>query len=149
MHITDPIADMLTRIRNANSARHDTVDVPASNMKKSIAQILLDEGYIKSYQIVDDGTQGVIHITLKYNGKDKVINLIKQYKLQLNLLSLAGYHGSGAKKYAEQMLRQGLYTFVGTDTHSNAYLDALQRARISKKVFDAVNVLKENNRTLF
>ena len=69
MHITDPIADMLTRIRNANSARHDTVDVPASNMKKSIAQILLDEGYIKSYQIVDDGTQGVIHITLKYNGK--------------------------------------------------------------------------------
>ena len=62
MHITDPIADMLTRIRNANSARHDTVDVPASNMKKSIAQILLDEGYIKSYQIVDDGTQGVIHI---------------------------------------------------------------------------------------
>ena len=93
MHITDPIADMLTRIRNANSARHDTVDVPASNMKKSIAQILLDEGYIKSYQIVDDGTQGTIHITLKYNGKDKVINLIKQYKLQLNLLSLAGYHG--------------------------------------------------------
>ena len=64
MHITDPIADMLTRIRNANSARHDTVDVPASNMKKSIAQILLDEGYIKSYQIVDDGTQVVIHITL-------------------------------------------------------------------------------------
>ena len=64
MHITDPIADMLTRIRNANSARHDTVDVPASNMKKSIAQILLDEGYIKSYQIVDDGTQGTIHITL-------------------------------------------------------------------------------------
>ena len=63
MHITDPIADMLTRIRNANSARHDTVDVPASNMKKSIAQILLDEGYIKSYQIVDDGTQGTIHIT--------------------------------------------------------------------------------------
>ena len=70
MHITDPIADMLTRIRNANSARHDTVDVPASNMKKSIAQILLDEGYIKSYQIVDDGTQGVVHVTLKYSGKD-------------------------------------------------------------------------------
>ena len=78
MHITDPIADMLTRIRNANSARHDTVDVPASNMKKSIAQILLDEGYIKSYQIVDDGTQGVIHITLKYNGKDKVITVLRR-----------------------------------------------------------------------
>jgi small subunit ribosomal protein S8 len=80
MHITDPIADMLTRIRNANSARHDTVDVPASNMKKSIAQILLDEGYIKSYQIVDDGTQGVIHITLKYNGKDKVITGLRVSK---------------------------------------------------------------------
>ena len=78
MHITDPIADMLTRIRNANSARHDTVDVPASNMKKSIAHILLDEGYIKSYQIVDDGTQGVIHITLKYNGKDKVITGLRR-----------------------------------------------------------------------
>ena len=78
MHITDPIADMLTRIRNANSARHDTVDVPASNMKKSIAQILLDEGYIKSYQIVDEGTQGVIHITLKYNGKDKVITGLRR-----------------------------------------------------------------------
>ena len=78
MHITDPIADMLTRIRNSNSARHDTVDVPASNMKKSIAQILLDEGYIKSYQIVDDGTQGVIHITLKYNGKDKVITGLRR-----------------------------------------------------------------------
>ena len=78
MHITDPIADMLTRIRNANSARHDTVDVPASNMKKSIAQILLDEGYIKSYQIVDDGPQGVIHITLKYNGNDKVITGLRR-----------------------------------------------------------------------
>ena len=79
MHITDPIADMLTRIRNANSARHDTVDVPASNMKKSIAQILLDEGYIKSYQIVDDGTQGTIHITLKYLGnKEKVISGLRR-----------------------------------------------------------------------
>ena len=73
MHITDPIADMLTRIRNANNAKHDTVDVPASNMKKSIAQILLDEGYIKNFQLIDDGTQGVIRITLKYlPGKEKV-----------------------------------------------------------------------------
>jgi len=78
MHITDPIADMLTRIRNANNARHDTVDVPASNMKKSIAQILLDEGYIKSYQVEDDGVQGMIHITLKYNGKDKVITGLRR-----------------------------------------------------------------------
>ena len=79
MHITDPIADMLTRIRNANSARHDTVDVPASNMKKSIAQILLDEGYIKAFQVVEDGTQGVIRITLKYNaGKEKVISGLRR-----------------------------------------------------------------------
>ena len=79
MHISDPIADMLTRIRNANNAKHETVDVPASNMKKAIAQILLDEGYIKNYQIVDDGTQGVIHITLKYNpGKEKVITGLRR-----------------------------------------------------------------------
>lgn len=67
MHITDPIADMLTRIRNANNAKHDTVDIPASNMKKAIAQILLDEGYIKGFQVIEDGKQGVIRITLKYS----------------------------------------------------------------------------------
>ena len=79
MHITDPIADMLTRIRNANSAKHDTVDVPASNMKKAIAQILLDEGYIKNFQLIDDGTQGVIRITLKYlPGKEQVIKGLRR-----------------------------------------------------------------------
>ncbi len=75
MQITDPIADMLTRIRNANSAKHETVDVPVSNMKKAIADILLEEGYIKSYEIIDDGKQGMIHITLKYGAnKEKVIS---------------------------------------------------------------------------
>ena len=79
MHITDPVADMLTRIRNANNAKHESVDVPASNMKKSIAQILLDEGYIKSFQVIEDGTQGVIRITLKYNaGKEKVISGLRR-----------------------------------------------------------------------
>ena len=80
MQITDPIADMLTRIRNANNAKHDTVDVPASNMKKAIAQILLDEGYIKNFQTINDGTQGVIRITLKYvqPGKEKVITNLKR-----------------------------------------------------------------------
>ena len=79
MSMQDPIADMLTRIRNANNAKHETVDVPASNMKKSIAQILLDEGYIKSFQVVDDGTQGTIRITLKYNaGKEKVISGLRR-----------------------------------------------------------------------
>ena len=79
MHITDTIADMLTRIRNANSAKHDTVDVPASNLKKAIAQILLDEGYIKSFQVIDDDKQGVIRITLKYNaGKTPVITGLRR-----------------------------------------------------------------------
>ena len=73
MQITDPIADMLTRIRNASSAKHATVDVPASNMKKAIAEILLEEGYIKNYQLINDGIQGVIKITLKYNGNEKAI----------------------------------------------------------------------------
>ena len=79
MQITDPIADMLTRIRNANSAKHDSVDIPASNMKKAIAEILLEEGYIKNYQIIDNGTQGVIRVALKYNaGKEQVISGLRR-----------------------------------------------------------------------
>ena len=78
MQITDPIADMLTRIRNANAAKHATVDIPASKMKKAIAEILLDEGYIKSYQVVEEGVQGVIRVTLKYNGNDKVITGLRR-----------------------------------------------------------------------
>ena len=79
MQITDPIADMLTRIRNASAAKHDSVDVPASNVKKAIAQILLDEGYITSFQVEEDGKQGVIHITLKYGqNKAQVINGIRR-----------------------------------------------------------------------
>ena len=66
MHITDTIADLLTRIRNASNAKHETVDVPASNMKKAIVQILVDEGYIKSFTVIEDGKQGVIRIVLKY-----------------------------------------------------------------------------------
>ena len=79
MQISDVIADMLTRIRNANDAKHDTVDIPASNLKKSIAQILLDEGYIKDYKVTDDGKQGIITVTLKYGeGKQKIIQGIKR-----------------------------------------------------------------------
>ena len=78
MHITDPVADMLTRIRNANNAKHETVDVPASNLKKAIADILVEEGYVKSYQLVEDGKQGVLRITLKYQGKQKVIQGIRR-----------------------------------------------------------------------
>ena len=79
MQMSDVIADMLTRIRNANNAKHASVDVPASKMKKSIAQILLDEGYIKSYEVVEDGKQGVIKIQLKYaQGKQKVIRGLKR-----------------------------------------------------------------------
>lgn len=79
MQISDVIADMLTRIRNANDAKHDTVDIPASNMKKAIADILLSEGYIKSYNVVDDGKQGIIRVTLKYGqGKQKVIHGLRR-----------------------------------------------------------------------
>ena len=79
MQISDVIADMLTRIRNANDAKHESVDIPASNLKKSIAQILLDEGYIKNFQIVEDGKQGIIRVTLKYAaGKQKVINGLRR-----------------------------------------------------------------------
>ena len=73
MQITDPVADMLTRIRNANAAKHDTVDEPASNLKNAIAQILLEEGYIKAFTLVDNGNQGVIHITLKYQAKKQQV----------------------------------------------------------------------------
>lgn len=79
MQITDPIADLLTRIRNANTAKHETVDIPASNMKKAIAKILLDEGYIKGYQVIDDSKQGIIRVTLKYGeNKTKVISGLKR-----------------------------------------------------------------------
>ena len=79
MHITDPIADMLTRIRNANSQKHETVDIPASNMKKAIAQILVDEGYIKGFEVIEDGKQGVIHMTLKYGqNKSQVITGLRR-----------------------------------------------------------------------
>ena len=79
MHITDPVADMLTRIRNANDAKHESVEVPASNMKKAIAQILVDEGYVKAFTVTEDGKQGMMNITLKYGpNKAKVIQGIKR-----------------------------------------------------------------------
>lgn len=79
MQITDPIADMLTRIRNANNARHTTVDIPASNMKKAIANILLNEGYVKNVEVIEDGIQGIIRVTLKYaENKQKVLTGLKR-----------------------------------------------------------------------
>ena len=79
MQISDVIADMLTRIRNANDAKHESVDIPASNMKKAIAEILLAEGYIKGVQIIEDGKQGIIRVTLKYEaGKQKVIHGLRR-----------------------------------------------------------------------
>ena len=78
MQISDVIADMLTRIRNANDAKHESVDIPASNLKKSIAEILLEEGFIKNFQIVEDGKQGIIRVTLKYVGKQKVIHGLRR-----------------------------------------------------------------------
>ena len=78
MNITDPIADMLTRIRNANTQRHETVDIPASKLKKAIAEILFEEGYIKSFEEIEDNAQGIIRITLKYVNKQKVISGLKR-----------------------------------------------------------------------
>lgn len=79
MQMSDVIADMLTRIRNANDAKHATVDIPASNMKKAIAKILVNEGYVKSFETIEDGKQGVIRITLKYQGnKQKVLRGIRR-----------------------------------------------------------------------
>ncbi|MEG0978995.1 MAG: 30S ribosomal protein S8 [Oscillospiraceae bacterium] len=79
MQITDSVADMLTRIRNANAAKHDTVKIPASNMKKAIAQILVDEGYVKSFSVEDDGKQGVIEVALKYGpNKSQVITGLRR-----------------------------------------------------------------------
>ena len=79
MHITDPIADMLTRIRNASAAKHESVEIPASNMKREIARILADEGYIKSYNVIDDGKQGIIKVALKYGaGKTQAIRGIQR-----------------------------------------------------------------------
>ena len=91
MHITDPIADMLTRIRNASNAKHATVDIPASNMKKSIADILVAEGYVKGYQVIEDGKQGSIRVTLKYTaGKQKVIRGLRRVS-KPGLRIYAGY----------------------------------------------------------
>ena len=79
MQITDPIADLLTRIRNASTAKHPSVEIPASNMKKAIAEILVNEGYVKSFETIEDGKQGVIRITLKYQGnKQKVLRGIRR-----------------------------------------------------------------------
>ncbi|MBQ9847576.1 MAG: 30S ribosomal protein S8 [Clostridia bacterium] len=79
MQITDVVADMLTRIRNANSAKHESVEIPASNMKKAIAQILLDEGYIKAYEVIDDNKQGTIKVTLKYGeNKQRIIQGLRR-----------------------------------------------------------------------
>ena len=79
MQITDVVADMLTRIRNANSAKHETVEIPASNLKKAIAQILLDEGYIKAFEIIEDNKQGVIKVTLKYGeNKQRIIQGLRR-----------------------------------------------------------------------
>ena len=89
--MSDVIADMLTRIRNANDAKHATVDIPASNIKKSIADILVKEGYIKGYQVIDDGKQGLIRVTLKYgDNKQKILRGIKRVS-KPGLRKYAGY----------------------------------------------------------
>lgn len=128
------------------------------NCRHILVEFSINAYSLRSFDILFEAALSGFEIILAHperytfvqsNGRDKVINLIKQYKLQLNLLSLAGFHGSSARKMAESMLERKLYTFVGTDTHSNAYIDALRRAKVSQKVFNAVNSLKYNNMSLF
>lgn len=117
MQITDSIADMLTRIRNANSAKHDTVKIPASNMKKAIAQILLDEGYIKGFKVEDDGKQGVIEIALKYGpNKSQVITGFAQsfQARSAYIYQLRGYAQSHeGSRYRYPLNQQGHYDGQG------------------------------------
>ncbi|MDR1588831.1 MAG: 30S ribosomal protein S8 [Oscillospiraceae bacterium] len=95
MHITDPIADMLTRIRNACAAKHSSVEIPASNMKRAIAKILHEEGYIRNYQIINNGLQGIIKISLKYSGGEKVISGLRR----VSKPGLRVYAGAGELPY--------------------------------------------------
>lgn len=117
MQITDSIADMLTRIRNANSAKHDTVKIPASNMKKAIAQILLDEGYIKGFKVEDDGKQGVIEIALKYGpNKSQVITGLRRVskpglRIYTNCEDIAQSHEGSRHRYP--LNKQGHYDGQG------------------------------------
>lgn len=89
MHITDPIADLLTRVRNASNAKHPSVDIPASNMKKAICQILVDEGYVRGVQVIKDNKQGIIRVTLKYteNGSSAILGLRRVSKPGLRIYS--------------------------------------------------------------
>ena len=114
MQITDPIADMLTRIRNAGSARHETVDVPNSKMKKAIAEILLEEGYIKSFQLIDDGTQGVIRITLKYlPGKEKAIQGLRRVSKPGLRVYAGADEGRPVIERMQRVSRSGLRQYRG------------------------------------
>ena len=108
MNTTDPIADMLTRIRNANNAKHESVEIPASNMKKQIAQILVDEGYIKSFNVIDDGKQDVIKVFLKYGpNKSKVLQGLKR-------ISKPGLRTYVGKEEIPQVMRGLGFAMVST-----------------------------------
>lgn len=122
MHITDTIADMLTRIRNANAAKHDTVDIPASNMKKAIAQILLDEGYIKAFSVTEDGKQGVITITLKYGpGKNIVEASLRRPHVERHLAAFkAGTDMSAGTGLQALVASAGGLAVAGTGASSHA-----------------------------
>ena len=110
MNTTDPIADMLTRIRNANNAKHESVEIPASNMKKQIAQILVDEGYIKSFNVIDDGKQDVIKVFLKYGpNKSKVLQGLKR-------ISKPGLRTYVGKEEIPQVMRGLGIAIVSTST---------------------------------
>ena len=124
--------------------RHILAEFSMTSYSLHAADILFDAA-VSGYNIIIAHPERYAFIQ---SGNDpKALDIIKsdQYKLQLNLLSLCGYHGKAAQKVAEKFLREGLYTFVGTDTHSSVYIDSLQESRVSKDIYEAVQKLKENN----
>lgn len=126
--------------------------------KHLLAEFSMNNYSIRSFDLLFEATVAGYDVILAHperytfvnsNPKSKTINLIKQHRLQLNLLSLSGFHGTNAKRCAEYFLDQDMYTYMGTDIHSNTYIDVMQRTKVSNKVFNALKVLRENNATLF
>ena len=160
MQITDTIADMLTRIRNANSAKHDTVDIPASNMKKAIAQILVDEGYVKSFQVIEDGKQGVIRVTLKYQGANKsqvLMGLRRVSKPGLRIYSSSedmpkAWHsfGKGGRKSMSRIGRKPIAVPAGVDVSIADGVVTVKGAKgtLTQKVHPNMTVTVENGEVL-
>ena len=144
--VDDKFAERMAGEPLTMAGRHVLAEFSISGYSVHAFDILF-EAALAGYEIILAHPERYAFV--QNDGGSKVMNLFKQYKLQLNLLSLCGFHGGNARRCAESLLRQGVYTFVGTDTHNSGYLDALQRGSVSRKVFEAVRPLVANNRLLF